>query len=365
MEENNDDLKIIERIIKKIPKEEGYKLGKIIGKGGFGLVVEIKIKDKIFAGKLIKKKRGGSIDEADLIMNFRGPGIVKINKVIKDEDGNNIYHLIIMEKAALKSLGSFNYHLHFKNIFNLIFESPFEIVGDNLIRFYARQIIKGLEILNRSNYSHFDLKPGNILTFISMNLKLTDFGLLRNPETLKDEDDKFYIPGGTRGYLTPEYYSCDRKIKIEDAKKQDYFSLGATLYELKYGEGMLNYIDYNDKIITSDLIIDLIQKTMDEIKSKKLSDKGFIDFLCSLIQYVPEERPDFEKIYRNKWLHKNSEELINIKENNQLDEKKMVLEIDKSDYLIDKKKYLDNKRNKDNRKIRRHKFIFKDEGKIY
>ena len=363
MDENTEE----GRIIKIIADKNSYKVGKKLGKGGFGTVVELRNKDKTYAGKLIKKKRGEPIDEADLILNFRGPGIVKVNKIHTLTENNYIYHFIVMEKAPLKNLSNFNYHLHFTNIFNLIFESPFEMVGNNLIRFYSRQIIKGLELLDRSNYSHFDLKPGNILTFLNITLKLTDFGLLRNPEELKDKDDnKFYIPGGTRGFLTPEFYLYNRKIDVKDAKKQDIFALGATLFELKFGEEMLNYIEYNDKTITTDLIIDLIQKAMDEIKSRKLSDRGFIDFLCSLIQYVPEERPNLEKIYRNKWLHKNSEELINIWEINQLDEIKLVLEIDKSDFLIEKKKYLDNKReNEDNRKIRIHKFVFRDEGKIY
>lgn len=360
MDDRNEDLKIIERIVEK----NGYKKSKTLGEGGFGFVVEIIIRNKTYAGKLIKRKKDGPIDEADLIMNFKGPGIVKVNKIHTETEGNNIYHLILMEKAPLKSLRYFNKHLHSGNIFNLIFDSPFEIVGNNLIRFYSRQIIKGLELLDRSNYSHFDLKPGNILIFLSVILKLTDFGLIRKSEG--KNDDIFEIPGGTKGYLTPEFYYWDRKIKIKDAKKQDYFSLGATLFELKYGEEMLKYIDYNDKTITTDLIIDLIQKAMDEIKSKKLSDKGFIDFICSLIQYVPDERPDFEKIYRNKWLHRNSKEITNISEINQLKEKKLVLEMDKSDYLIDKKKYLDNKTKKEyNQKVFRHKFIFKDEGKIY
>ena len=235
------------------------------------------------------------------------------------------------------------------------------MVGDNLIRFFAKQIIKELELLHRSNYCHFDIKPENILIFSHITLKIGDFDLLRNPEALKNENDKFYIPGGTRGYLTPEYYLNNHLIDIKDAKKQDYFSLGSTLFELKYGKEMLNYIDYSDKTTTADLIVDLIQKAMNEIKSKKISDKGFIEFLYSLIQYRPDERLNFEKIYRNKWLHKNSEELQNICEIYYLDDRKKLLEINKSDFLIDKKKYLDNNRkDEDNRRIRRHKFIFKD-----
>ena len=171
-------MKILQKIVDKNKKDD-YKIVKMLGKGGFGLVVELNIKNKTYAGKLIRKNVGKGIDEADLILDIRGPGIVKVNRIHTEKDENNyIYHLIVMEKAPLKSLSHLNEHIHFKNIFNLIFESPFELVGNNLIRFYAKQIIKGLEILDRSNFSHFDLKPENILTFSNIVLKLTDFGLL-------------------------------------------------------------------------------------------------------------------------------------------------------------------------------------------
>ena len=351
-------------------------LKKRLGKGGFGLVNEVSHKDKSYAAKLIKKEDDEKNDESKIILEFRGPGIVKVNKIIdKNVDGES-YHLILMEKAPLRSLKEFNNLLHKKNGLKLLFRSPFEVVGDNLLRFYVKQIVKGLELLDRSNFSHFDIKPQNILTFIGINLKLTDFGLLRNPEKNKTNDNKFMIPGGTRGYLTPEYYQNKGLVNLEDAKKQDYFALGATIYQLKYGEEMLNYKEYNDNLMTSDLIIDLIQKSIDEIKSKKLSDKDFIEFLCSLIQYRPSERPDFEQIYRNKWLNKNTEEITEILENNELDEKKLIIEMNKSDFLIEKRNYLNNynyeenkKNNINKKKIKnkgnRPRFIFIDGNRIY
>ena len=67
-----------------------------------------------------------------------------------------------MEKANLRDAKQFQ--SNFFNDIKLIIKPPFEgIVGDNFIRFFTKQIIQGLESLNRSEYCHFDIKPDNIL----------------------------------------------------------------------------------------------------------------------------------------------------------------------------------------------------------
>ena len=128
----------MEKAFEEIAKENNLKVAKSLGRGGFGLVKEVTYNKKSYAAKLIKKSKEDDIDESDLIMEFRGPGIVKIIKIFKKIIGGETYHLILMEKAALKSLSQFNYYMHKKNLLNLIFKSPFEIAGDNLLRFYVR-----------------------------------------------------------------------------------------------------------------------------------------------------------------------------------------------------------------------------------
>ena len=349
----------VEEIFKDSEKVYKFKINKPLGKGSFGVVKEISLNNKIYAVKLIKKNPYDKNDESSLILEFRGPGIVKVNKIITQKySDREVYDLIIMEKASLNNLHKFTEKIYKENLLNLIFKNPFELVGENLLRFLTIQLMKGLELLNRAGYSHFDIKPGNILLFLNMVVKFTDFRLLRNPEKSKNNDNIFHIPGGTRGYLTPEYYSNNEKVSVEDALKQDYFALGSTLYSLKYGEDMLDYSNYLDSNLTSDVIIDLLQKAMDQIKSKKLSDKEFINFLCSLIQYKPEERPDLELIYRNKWLNKNTEDIRNIAENFELDEEKLIIELDKSDLLINKRNTINEKRQRENINIYRNKFKF-------
>ena len=246
-----------------------------------------------------------------------------------------------MEKAFLKDLKYIIKETYKNGILKLIIKSPFEgIISDNLIKYYCYEIIKGFESLDRKDYSHFDIKPDNILIFFNLIMKLSDFSLLRSPNKIKTKDNKIRIPGGTHGYLSPEYYE-NSVVPYEVAKKQDYFALGSTIYYLKYGEPMLKcplYEDDSEK--TSDSIIDLLQRAMDNIKSKKLSDQDFIDFLCSLINYKPDDRSIFEEIYRNKWLNKNLDKIMEFYKENYTNEEKLIMELNKSDYLIHKKSEL-------------------------
>ena len=114
--------------------------------------------------------------------------------------------------------------------------------------------------------------------------------------------------------------------------------------------------------LTGDLLINNIDYAMNYIKRQKLQDKDFDDFIINLIQFKPKERLDFEKIIRNKWLNKNSEEIEKIANINNFDESILYIELQKSDFLInhvrenrkkideqneiDNKKYINNKKGK-------------------
>ena len=351
--------KIFDIFVQKFNIEKG----KLLGKGGFGILKEIKNKNKnkIYAAKLIKKKvkisnpgsdeakdklKINDNDNSDIIMRLKNPNIVKIYQICEEkyliDNTEEIFNLIIMEKAVLKDLRTFIKSLFNSNIDNLIYIPFTDIIGDNLLRFFCLQIINGLEFFDRNELIHFDIKPENILIFLELTLKLSDFGLLKDASQLA----RIRIPGGTYGYLSPEYFqNHGKKILVNLAKKQDYFSLGATIFYLKYGNQMIKHkIHKSNKSeenkVNQDYITDSIQKRIIFIKSDKSSDRDFVDFLCSLIQIDPNDRPTFEEIFRNKWLNKNLDIIKDVMQAFGNDESKLSVEFRKSDYLSEKKKDL-------------------------
>ena len=115
-------------------------------------------------------------------------------------------------------------------------------------------------------------------------------------------------------------------------------------------------------------ITESIDKGLNRIKTEKYQDKDFSDFLCSLIQFKPYERANFESIIRNKWLNKNKKEINKILNINLADEDNIVLELRKSDFLINNTKsyrnekfderYNNEKENKKYKQVRKGKFKF-------
>ena len=303
-----------------------------LGEGAFGTVRLCILKNKrLYAAKLVEKEKCDKIQ----IEKLRGKHFVDIIKIIEAKYGDKYYNLIIMELALLGNLKIF-----FRNLFDMkllkTINWPFdEIVGNNILRFFAKQIVDGMKIFERNNLVHFDIKPENILITSHLKLKISDFSFLKD---LKKEKNSFKIPGGTKGYLPPEYYKSNI-IDINLANKFDYFSLGSTLFYLKFNKYLLNCNQNNSDEISYNYLINLLQKSVSLIKSNSLLDKDFISFLCSLIDYLPEERPNFEEIYRNKWLNENREEIKEITNPYyKNDERKLIMELIKSDFLIENKK---------------------------
>lgn len=324
------------------------------GGGEYSEVREIYYKNKEMVGKLIESDEEKKLPDY-IASELIGQNIIKINKIYSKEFNHKFYSLIIMEKAPLRDLGKLNEFFHNHNLLKLIYSNPFdEKVGDNLLRFYSIQIIKALKILYLNNCIHFEIIPENLLVSVNLIIKLADFDLLSK---IKEGTERVKLPEGTLGYITPEYYIY-KYTSTNIAKKQDCFAFGSCLFKIKYGIPLLNYKKKNEGKKTADRITDLLIRNISYIKSNQLADKEFTNFLISLIQYKPDNRPSFENIFRNKWVNKNLNDINKVFMAFENDEEKLISELQKSDFLFKKEEFV-NKNKNNSCKFRFKKKIFK------
>ena len=143
--------------------------------------------------------------------------------------------------------------------------------------------------------------------------------------------------------------SVDVRDYLEDVDKIDEKVLKA----LKLDTSLVNINQAGDyqytitykkkKYIGKITIINGLIKQISEIRSGILTDKDFIDFILPLIGFKPNDRPNFDQIYRNKWLNKNVEQLHQIFWAFEYDEEKLIMELQKNDFLIEKEKIINKK----------------------
>ncbi|XP_044139194.1 protein kinase C delta type-like [Bufo gargarizans] len=91
-------------------------------------------------------------------------------------------------------------------------------------RFYAAELVCGIQYLHSKGIVHRDLKPENILVAETGHIKVTDFGLaLEN--MLGDRTATEYA--GTKGYVAPEMLA-----EKEYGVGVDWYSFGVILNEM-------------------------------------------------------------------------------------------------------------------------------------
>lgn len=105
-------------------------------------------------------------------------------------------------------------------LFNTCGESPYfvmELAEMNLLDAIANgmtfaektnavtSVIEGVKTIHENNYLHRDLNPKNILKYQGDKFKITDFGLVKDLNSLRAEiKTKFVGAMGTDGYMAPE-----------------------------------------------------------------------------------------------------------------------------------------------------------------
>lgn len=163
--------------------------------------------------------------EFEVLQKVNHENIVKLLAIEDDQEGRG--KVIVMELCTGGSL--FNILDDPENTYGLS-ELEFRLVLEHLSA--------GMKHLRDNNLVHRDLKPGNIMKFISEDgltiYKLTDFGAARELE----DNQPFVSLYGTEEYLHPDMY--ERAVLRKSATKTftanvDLWSIGVTLFHVATG----------------------------------------------------------------------------------------------------------------------------------
>ena len=197
---------------------EDFDFIKVIGKGYFGKVSQVRYKedDNIFALKTLKKNK---LKEAKQIQHTKTerkilefvnhPFIVSLKFAFQSD--TKLY--LVMDYY---NGGELFYHLRKNNRFN-----------EEQAKFYLAQIILAIEFLHKNKIIYRDIKPENIILDNKGYIKLTDFGLAKEDITEEVGTQTFC---GTPEYLAPEIIRGDKY-----GKSVDIWCMGILLYEMLFG----------------------------------------------------------------------------------------------------------------------------------
>ena len=145
-----------------------------------------------------------------------------------------------------------------------------QTLSDDHCQYFVYQTLRALKYIHSANVLHRDLKPSNLLLNANCDLKVCDFGLAREVNMDKDNNNGFmteYV--ATRWYRAPEIMLTFK----EYTKAIDVWSVGCILAEMISGKPLFPGRDYHNQL---QLILDVLgTPTMDDycgIKSRRARD---------------------------------------------------------------------------------------------
>lgn len=194
-----------------------FELLKVLGRGAFGKVMQVKKKSdgKIYAMKILKK---GAIVARNQVEHTRAE-----RSILEQLQHPFLMTLRFAFQSNQKLYLVLDYFQGGELFFHLKHERRF---SEEIARLYIAEITLAFGHLHSLNVIYRDLKPENILLDDGGHVCLTDFGLAKEVEA----DLKTHTFCGTPEYLAPEIVQGQGHDKAVD-----WWSLGILLYELTVG----------------------------------------------------------------------------------------------------------------------------------
>ena len=201
---------------------EDFQILKLIGKGTFGQVYQVRKKDtqRIYAMKVLskkvivqKKEVAHTLGERNILVRTamtESPFIVGLK--FSFQTPTDLYLV-----TDFMSGGELFWHLQKEGRFN-----------EARAKFYIAELILALQHLHQHDIVYRDLKPENILLDANGHIALCDFGLSKANLTKNDTTNTFC---GTTEYLAPEVLLDEQGYTT----MVDFWSLGVLVFEMCCG----------------------------------------------------------------------------------------------------------------------------------
>lgn len=196
----------------------GLEIMETLGTGTFATVklVKSKASGRHYALKIMPKDKIRKLRQVNHIRSERNmllavdhPRIVKLYRTFQDQD--NLY--MLMEFCPG---GELFFHLRRRRQFSV-----------EIVKFYAAQIVLAFDYLHQKNFVYRDLKPENLLFDYYGNLKVADFGFVKE---LTGDKMTFTLCG------TPEYIAPEIILNTGHSFDVDWWALGILIYEMLLGQ---------------------------------------------------------------------------------------------------------------------------------
>ncbi|KAL1270279.1 hypothetical protein QQF64_032568 [Cirrhinus molitorella] len=288
-----DQLEAVKAKNEKDNFEKQYKMGTLLGSGGFGSVFsgqrisdgqQVAIKqisrDRIQQWATLPGTTNAVPMEIALLLCLGGgsgsgslPGHRGIIRMLDWFEMPGQGYLIVFEKPQ-----------HCQDLFDYITERG--ALEEPVAQRFFRQVIEALQFCHSKGIVHRDIKDENILVDTRTgDIKIIDFG---SGAVLKDSIYTDFE--GTRVYSPPEWILQQRY----SARPLTVWSLGVLLFDMVCG--------------------DIPFERDDDIKHATPSFTKRISKECQLLirwclSYRPEDRPSLEQILQHPWMTENSEDI--------------------------------------------------------
>ena len=199
-----------------------FQILKLIGKGTFGQVYQVRKKDtqRIYAMKVLSKK---VIIQKKEIQHTIGERNILVRTAMTDSP------FIVGLKFSFQTPTDLYLVTDFMSggelFWHLQKEGRFK---EDRAKFYIAELILALKHLHEHDIVYRDLKPENILLDANGHIALCDFGLSKANLTKNDTTNTFC---GTTEYLAPEVLLDEQGY----TKMVDFWSLGVLVFEMCCG----------------------------------------------------------------------------------------------------------------------------------